>query len=245
MPKFKTVLITGASSGIGKEVAKSFAKESEKLILVARRKERLEALKAELSCEVDMIDCDINNISLLREKLSGLTSSLDVLVNNAGLAKGVLGVDENSDEDINMMLDTNVRALLLLTKTFIPDLKRNKGHIINLGSVAGKYVYPGGTVYCASKFAVRAFSEGLRLDLNGTGVRVTNIEPGMVETEFSNVRLEDENKARDVYKGMTPLSPVDIAETILWSATRPAHVNIQELMIYPTDQAGVGYVHRT
>jgi 3-hydroxy acid dehydrogenase/malonic semialdehyde reductase len=143
------------------------------------------------------------------------------------------------------MFDTNVKGMLYLTRAILPYMiKKKNGHIINLGSVAGHTVYPGGAVYCASKFAVRALSEGLRMDLAGTNIRVSNIEPGMVNTEFSKVRLGDQAKADQVYAGMTPLSPQDIAETILWCLQRPAHVNIQELIIYPTDQAAVGQVTR-
>lgn len=148
--------------------------------------------------------------------------------------------------DWDEMFDVNVKGLLSLTRGLLPFMIRNKsGHIVNLGSVAGRWTYPGGAVYCATKFAVRALSEGLRMDLVGTGIRVTNIEPGMVNTEFSKVRFGDQAAADKVYAGMTPLSAQDVAESILWCVQRPAHVNIQEIVIYPTDQAAIGLVHRS
>lgn len=173
---------------------------------------------------------------------------LKVLVNNAGLAAGVDRFHEAKTQDWDLMIDVNIRGLLYLTRSLLPFLleQREGAHIVNLGSVAGRWVYPAGAVYCATKFAVRALSEGLRMDLQGKNIRVTNIEPGMVETEFSEVRLGDKDKAKAVYSGMRPLEAMDIAESILWCLERPQHVNIQELVIFPSDQAAVGpsYVHR-
>lgn len=245
-------VISGASSGIGLATAKILAKEGYSLILLARREDRLLQIKKELenlSCKVITHTLDIRSPGDIKNFCSMLENELNhlsVIINNAGLAKGTEPFHENSIEDIDQVLDTNVKGLLYLTKSLIPFLLKNKkGHIVNLGSVAGRWVYPGGTVYCASKFAVSAITEGLRQDLMGTGIRVTNIEPGMVESEFSLVRLGTQEKADSVYQGMTPLKPNDIAETILWCLQRPGHVNIQELVIFPTDQAAVRMVHRS
>lgn len=252
--KNKWALISGASSGIGWACAKKLASDGYSLILLARREERLLQLKRELESHTTGIqvmtkEVDIRYRSQLEKVLSEFSNelqSLSVLVNNAGLAKGTEPFHENSFTDMDQVIDTNVKGLLYLTRLVLPFMIKNKhGHIVNLGSVAGRWVYPGGAVYCASKYAVTAISEALRQDLLGTGVRVTNIEPGMVESEFSVVRLGDQNKADAVYKGMTPLTPEDLADTISWCINRPAHVNIQELVIFPTDQAAVGKVHRS
>jgi NADP-dependent 3-hydroxy acid dehydrogenase YdfG len=179
------------------------------------------------------------------KKNQHLTQNTDLLVNNAGLARGTDPLHKGNIEDWDQMIDTNVRGLLFVTRQLLPRMvERRAGHIVNIGSVAGRWSYPGGGVYCATKFSVRAISECLRMDLLGTGVRVTNIEPGMVETEFSEVRFQDKEKAKQVYKNMKPLSAQDIAESILWSVQRPAHVNIQEIVIFPTDQASIRDVHR-
>lgn len=247
----KWVCITGASAGIGAATARAFAAAGGySLLLLARREDRLRALAAELSArtEVAIANVDLLDVGAFEAWASSERSRLEgveVLVNNAGLALGVEKF-QNSDSDQNdVMLDTNVRALLRVSRRVLPGMvARGHGHIVNLGSVAGRWVYPGGAVYCASKFAVRALSEGLRLDLAGTGVRVTNIEPGMVQTEFSEVRLGSREASDRVYAGMRPLTAADVAETILWSVQRPAHVNIQELVIFPTDQAAVGHVNR-
>ncbi len=247
-------LISGASSGIGLATAKILAREGYSLLLIARREERLLSLKNELETsykkiKVEIAPLDIRSLSeikLFTKNYENELKSLTVLINNAGLAKGSEPFNDNTIEDIDLVLDTNVKGLLYLTKMILPFMLQNKqGHIVNLGSVAGRWVYPGGTVYCASKFAVSAITEGLRQDLMGTGLRVTNIEPGMVESEFSLVRFGNQEKADAVYHGMTPLTSADIAETILWCLQRPAHVNIQELVIFPTDQAAIRMVHRT
>lgn len=249
----KIYLVTGASAGIGEATATKLAEQKSNLILVARRKKKLEDLKKKfLKCgapSVEILAADIND----QEKLSAeikkninLSSlkGLHGLVNCAGLALGTGHFQESKMSDNQMMITTNVMSLMAVTHAFLPQLIQARGHIINLGSVAGRLVYEGGTVYCASKFAVRAFSDGLRMDLKGTGVRVTNIEPGMVNTEFSFVRFKDQQKADAVYADMMPLVAEDIAKNILWCLLQPAHVNIQELVIYPTDQASVGQVVR-
>lgn len=248
--KFERALVTGASSGIGLATAEALAAQKINLILVARRKERLDELAAKLKSthgvDVETLVGDVRDKEL-PAKLSGLKSfsKIDVLVNNAGLARGLSKIQDGEIADWEEMIDTNVTALLRLTRAVLPDmLKNGKGHVVNLGSVSGRWVYPGGVVYCATKFAVRALSEGLRMDLFGTPIRVTNIEPGMVETEFSEVRLRNPEKAKTVYKNASPMSAADIAECITWSLSRPAHVNIQEMVVYPTAQAHVTMVHR-
>ncbi len=198
---------------------------------------------------MEIIVCDVRDSLAVEQKMKDYKtqlSGINVLINNAGLAKGTTTFQDSNPSDWNEMLDTNVVGVLNMTRLVLPFLIANQsGHIVNLGSVAGRYVYPGGAVYCATKFAVRALSEGLRMDLSGTGIRVTNIEPGMVETEFSIVRMGgDKTKADEVYKGMNPLTAHDIAETVCWCLERPAHVNIQELVIFPTDQAAIRQVHR-
>lgn len=245
----KWALITGASSGIGEATARELSKQKYNLILTGRRKDRLEKLAKELNSEeIIVAPFDVtkrSEVESFLKKHQSYLSHLDVLVNNAGLAKGVEKMQEASLDDWELMIDTNIKGLLYMTRGILPYMiGRNSGHIINIGSVAGRWVYPGGGVYCASKFAVRALSEGLRMDLIGKNIRVTNIEPGMVETEFSQVRLGDAKKAAEVYVNMKPLTGQDIAETIMWVVNRPAHVNIQELVIFPTDQPAVGQVHR-
>lgn len=247
------ILVTGASSGIGAATAEAFCRAGAKEVIVtARRDDRLRELAKGWS---DRYDCDVaavihdvrdrESTDRLAKENPGLLD-VDVLVNNAGLARGTEPLQTGNPSDWEEMMDTNVLGLLYMTRAVVPAMVRKaSGHIVNLGSVAGRWVYPGGGVYCASKHAVRALSEGLRMDLHGTGVRVTNIEPGMVETEFSVVRHHgDEAKAKKVYADTRPLTANDIADTIVWCCSRPTHVNIQELVIYPTDQAHVGMVHR-
>lgn len=249
--KNKTVLITGASAGIGEALALDLANAKAHLILVARRLDRLTSLKKRClklgAASVQIFKLDLQNtkqISDFSKKNKKVLEKVSVLINNAGLAKGTELFQKGKPGDWDAMLDTNVRGLLHISRALIDAVIKNQGHIVNVGSVAGRLVYEGGAVYCASKFAVRAISEGLRMDLKGTNVRVTNIEPGMVQSEFSAVRLGNQQKADAVYNDMTPLSPRDISETILWCLQRPTHVNIQELVIYPTDQASVGQVFR-
>lgn len=247
-------LITGASSGIGRATALKMAELPINLILVARREKKLAQLKYEIlqshpHKEIHIWPFDITHPQL-HEKWSqdpylSLINKITILINNAGLAIGTEKFFAMESLAIQKMLNTNLNALLSLTHFLLPHmLHQRQGYIVNIGSVAGLWSYPGGSVYCATKAAVKAFSEGLRLDLMGYPIRVTTIEPGLVETEFSLVRLQDPLAAKKVYENMTPLLAQDIAESIYWCLTRPAHVNIQELVIFPTDQAGVGYVHR-
>lgn len=254
MKKNKWALISGASSGIGWATATTLAKQGYNLYLLGRRESRLRDLQKSLAVESRLGVFDINDVAargaFFQNEAVGL-KNLDLLVNNAGLARGTEKLQDGQAADWDAMIDTNIKSLLSLTRAVLPGMiERKTGHIVNLGSVAGRWTYPGGAVYCATKFAVRALTEGLRMDLQGTGVRVTNIEPGMVQTEFSRVRFaghpEADKMAESVYQGMIPLSAEDIAETILWCVNRPAHLNIQEVVIFPTDQSAVGptYVHR-
>ena len=243
-------MISGASAGIGTACAHSLAAAGLDLIVLARRADKLSALKKEIERvhgrRVEAFAVDVRDQNAVAE-LAEFTRDrpVDVLINNAGLAKGTDPVAKGTLADWDQMIDTNVKGLLYLTRAVLPRMiARGAGHVVNIGSVAGRHVYPGGAVYCATKFAVRALTEGLRLDLMGTPIRVTNISPGMVETEFSAVRLNDEARAKALYEGMRPLSAADVAETVTWCLSRPAHVNVQELVIYPTDQAGVGFVSR-
>ncbi len=245
-------LITGATSGIGLAIAEGLAARGYDLIISGRRADRLREISTRLmsDCKVHVstLAVDVNDQKKLEHALRDLNlENLGVLVNSAGLALGTDPMHKAKFSDWETMLDTNVKALLHVTHLCLPHLLKQKAaHIVNIGSVAGRWTYPGGGVYSATKFAVRAISDSLRLDLIGSPVRVTNIEPGMVETEFSEVRFNgDQDKAKQVYKGMKPLTPQDIADTVIWCLDRPQHVNIQELVIFPTDQAGVGpYVHR-
>lgn len=228
------------------------AKNKSSLILTGRRSERLSEIKANLeenfSANIETLCFDVSDRkaceSVFKEN-EELLSQTQTLINNAGLARGVEPMDQASLDDWEEMIDTNIKGLLYMTRLCLPFLRKNQpSHIVNVGSVAGRWTYPGGGVYCSTKFAVRALSESLRMDLNGKNVRVTNICPGLVETEFSNVRLEDDEKAKAVYQGLTPLKAKDIAECIAWSLDRPEHVNIQEMVVFPTDQASVGLVNR-
>lgn len=249
----KWALITGASSGIGWATAESLAEYGFSLFITGRRFERLQNLENHLRSKFPRIDVkiatfDISDKDEVKQFLKSHYADLahvEVLVNNAGLARGVEKMQDANIDDWDVMIDTNVKGLLHISRGVLEHMSKKKsGHVVNIGSVAGRWTYPGGGVYCATKFAVRALSEGMRMDLLGTNVRVTNIEPGMVNTEFSLVRFGDQDKANKVYEGMTPLDAKDIAETVAWCVSRPAHVNIQELVIYPTDQAHVGIVNR-
>ncbi len=267
----KWAVITGASSGIGRATALLLGQSHYNLCLISRRSDKLMEVASEVQSlkdkevsfeksgqlvkrhheegQVKVFSFDLRNraelLNFVSENGGSILKNTEVLVNAAGLAKGVEKFQDGRYADWEEMMQTNVMAMLGLTREVIPFMvQRKQGHIFNIGSVAGRWVYPGGSVYCASKFAVRAISEGLRMDLLGTGIRVTNIEPGMVETEFSKVRLGDQNLADAVYKGMTPLYARDIADSIQWCLERPSSVNIQELVIFPTDQAAVGQVYR-
>ena len=247
------VLVTGASSGIGRACARSLAKNGSRLILNARRTERLEALAEELRqtygtasliCPFDVRNLDRAKAAI--EKLPGEWQSIDILINNAGLARGFEKFQEGRIEDWEEMIDSNVKGLLYVTRLVLPGmLSRGKGHIVNIASIAGIQTYPRGNVYCASKAAVRVLSDGLRQDLLGTPIRVTTISPGLVETEFSQVRFRgDTERAAQVYNGLTPLTGDDVADAVVYAVTRSPHVNINEIVILPTDQASSTMVHR-
>ena len=239
------IFITGASSGFGEATARLFAKRGWSLILLARRKERLLALKEELSNQVEVIilTCDVRDEQSVNKAISMLDDSvldnIDLLVNNAGLAVGKGPIDEGITEDWERMIDTNIKGLLYVTKALVPSFKRNKkGHIINIASIAGKEVYPGGNVYCATKHAVDALSRAMRIDLVSHGIKVSNLAPGAAETEFSIVRFKGDTKTADqVYDGYDPLIADDIAETVWFLASRPEHVNINDITIMATAQA--------
>ncbi|TDT46106.1 NADP-dependent 3-hydroxy acid dehydrogenase YdfG [Maribacter spongiicola] len=240
----KTAFITGATSGIGKSTAIHFALNGINLVLCGRRQDRLDALKEELGKEVQVhtLNFDIRNKESVKEAVHSLPkefSQIDILINNAGNAHGMDTIQEGNTDDWDAMLDINVKGLLYVSKAIIPQMvARKSGHIINIGSTAGKEVYPKGNVYCASKHAVDAINQGMRIDLNGTGVRVGAVNPGLVETEFSNVRFKgDDDRAENVYKGFQPLKPEDIADIIHFVVTRPYHVNIADLVVMPTAQA--------
>lgn len=249
----QTVLITGASSGIGAACARAFAAEGARLILAARRRDRLESvaarLQADSSIDLHLLELDVRDRAQVETTLQSLPpawSQIDILINNAGLSRGLEKLYEGDPQDWEEMIDTNLKGLLYVTRTVLPGMvERGKGHIINLGSTAGHQTYPNGNVYCATKAAVRALSEGLKMDLLGTPVRVTSVDPGLVETEFSDVRFRgDSDRAKQVYQGMTPLTPDDIADIVLFCASRPPHVNINELVVMPTDQSSSTLVHR-
>ena len=244
-------MITGATSGIGKATAQLLARNNFRLILCGRRADRLAELKKELSpmTGVYTLAFDVRDKNAVGKLISGLPAdfkNIDVLLNNAGNAHGLSPIESGDTDDWDAMIDINVKGLLYVSRAVIPGMaERQSGHIINIGSIAGKEVYPNGNVYCASKFAVDALNQGMRMDLNQYGIRVGSINPGMVETEFSKVRFKgDEQRAANVYKGLQPLLPEDIADIILFMVTRPAHVNIADLMILPVAQASAGLVKR-
>ncbi len=247
--KGKRVLITGASSGIGRACAGVFAAEGAELILIARRRELLEELSAELrqahGTTSENIVLDVRRYEDVERALRDV-DGVDVLINNAGLALGMGRVQEADPAHYDAMIDTNVKGLLYVTRRMVPKMiARGRGDIINIGSIAGHEVYPGGAVYCATKHAVDALTRGLRLDVVDTPLRVSSIDPGLVETEFSVVRFEgDRQKADNVYKGLEPLTGRDIADVALFIASRPAHVQIADVVIFPTAQAAATVVHR-
>lgn len=249
----KIVFITGASSGIGRSAAQAFAREGARILLCARRGERLQALAGELRREhgvpVHAFTLDVRDQPAVAEAIAGLPAewaAIDVLVNNAGLSRGLDKLHEGLLSDWEEMIDTNVKGLLYVSRAVIPGMvARGRGHVINIGSIAGHEVYPGGNVYCATKFAVNALSRGLRMDLVATPVRVSTVDPGMVETEFSLVRFHgDEERAGGVYKGIQALTPDDVAEAVVFCATRPPHVSIAEMIVMPTAQAAAMLAHR-
>jgi NADP-dependent 3-hydroxy acid dehydrogenase YdfG len=239
---------------MGRAIALALAARGVNLLLNARRENRLLELKEELcgkhGVRAEPLVFDIRNLKQCESAFKGksdLVSKVSILVNNAGLGRGTGPVYEASIDDWEQMIDTNIKGLLYMTRFILPNMvKRNAGDVVNIGSVGGRWILPGSVVYCATKFAVRAITDGLRMDLIGKKIRVTNIEPGMVKTEFNLVRLGDEDKAEAVYEGFKPLQPEDIAEAVIWCLERPPHVNVQELVVFPTDQVGVGptYIHR-
>jgi len=239
----KTALITGATSGIGRATAYAFAKQGITLILCGRRQERLDALKAELSkyTQVHTLTFDVKEKDAVFNAIDSLPKdfkTIDILINNAGNAHGLDPIQEGNLDDWDAMMDSNVKGLLYVSKAIIPQMTaRQSGHIINIGSSAGKEVYPKGNVYCASKHAVLALTEGMRIDLNPFGIKVGAINPGLVETEFSKVRFKGDTVANWVYKGYKALQPEDIADIIYFVVTRPPHVNIADLLVFPTAQA--------
>ncbi len=246
------VFITGASSGIGAACTKIFAEAGAKLILAARRKDKLQQLVESLSINsshVHLIELDVRNREAVESAISSLGaewSNIDILINNAGLSRGLDKLHEGAFQDWEEMIDTNVKGLLYMTRYIVPGMvQRARGHVINIGSIAGHQTYPSGNVYCGTKAAVKSISEGLKQDLLGTPIRVTSVDPGMVETEFSEVRFHgDSERAAKVYQGVTPLTPDDVADVVYFCATRPAHVNINEVILMPVDQASATLVNR-
>jgi NADP-dependent 3-hydroxy acid dehydrogenase YdfG len=246
--KDKCVLITGASVGIGKACAERFAEHDCRLILLGRREELLTSLKKELidkhpKLKVHTVSISVNDTKAIQALPSTLPKEfrdVSILVNNAGLALGVTTVDNNNVEDAKTVIDTNVMGVIALCSAFLPGMKeRGEGHLVNMGSVAGHYAYTSGSVYNASKYAVRGFTEAARHDLAGTPIRVTHISPGLVSnTEFSNVRLKDDEKAKLVYDNIEALLPEDVADNVIYAVTRPAHVQIADIIVYCTNQSG-------
>jgi len=244
------IVITGASSGIGEACALAFAREGRSLILGARRTDKLEqvaqACRKAGAPEVDVLTLDVKSVKSIQAFADAANQTEPaVLINNAGLAKGRDTVAELRDDDLTEMIEVNVTGFLRVARAFLPGMiARRSGHVINLGSLAGRQVYEGGAVYCATKYAVKAITQTLRLELSGTNIRVTEIAPGLVETEFSVVRLGDAAKAKAAYQGFVPLTAIDIADCVTWAVNRPAHVNIGEIVLTPVAQASVSKVHR-
>jgi 3-hydroxy acid dehydrogenase/malonic semialdehyde reductase len=236
-----TALITGASAGIGEACAIALSKAGARLVLTGRRRDRLEALAARLPRPSHVIELDVRSRSAVEAALSSLPapfSEVDLLLNNAGLGLGMEPAQSAVLDDWETMIDTNCKGLVYVTRVLLPGMvQRNRGHVVNLGSVAATYPYPGGNVYGATKAFVHQFSQNLKADLAGTRVRVTDVQPGMVETDFSVVRFKgDAERARKVYEGMQPLAPADIADIVLFCVTRPAHVNLNVVEVMPADQ---------
>jgi NADP-dependent 3-hydroxy acid dehydrogenase YdfG len=248
----RTVFITGASSGIGFETTRMFAESGFKVVMASRNLKPLISLQKKLEKKnknLLPLKLDVTKKDEVFKAVDSLPKefrNIDILVNNAGLAIGVDKFYEGNVDEWDVVIDTNVKGLIYVTRAIIPGMvKRNRGHIINIGSIAGREVYPGGNIYCASKFAVRALTKAIKVDLLGTNVRVSTVDPGMVETNFSNVRYRgDKEAAKNVYKGMTPLTPKDIADIVFFCATRPPHCNILEVVVMPTDQSGAVFVSK-
>jgi len=251
--KNKTVFITGASSGIGAACARIFAKHGARLLLCARRHQILDQLANELKkkyhSEIHTLELDVRNHNSVMRKIAATPKkwqNIDLLINNAGLAAGFDKFQDASFEDWETMIDTNIKGLLYVTRAVLPNmLKRKRGHIVNIGSLAGHEVYPSGSVYCATKFGVHALTRGLKMDLVNTNIRVSTVDPGMVETEFSVVRFKgDHDRAKKVYAGLTPLTADDVADAVFYCASRPKHVNILEIIMTPVAQASATITHR-
>jgi len=248
----KTILITGATSGIGEAAARIFAANHYRIIITGRRKERLEKLAEELrkeKAEVITLCFDVRKSAEVEKNISSLHGewkNIDVLVNNAGLASGFGPIQEGETDDWEKMIDTNIKGLLYITRAVAPlMIAHNKGHIINIASLAGKEVYPNGNVYCATKHAVDALSRSMRIDMLPHGIKVTNIAPGLVETEFSIVRFKgDKERAANVYKGYQPLTAADIADAIWYAASRPAHFCVNDMVLTPLVQANAYMVNK-
>lgn len=243
------VLVTGASSGIGRACVEAFRTQGARVIAAARRTERLHDLQTRHGGAVLPLVVDVRDRAQVTEALASLPeewSPIDVLVNNAGLARGKTPLHEDDPDDWDQMLDTNVRGLLNVSGAVLPGMvERGSGHVINIGSNAGREVYPGGTVYCATKAAVERITRGMRMDVLGSGVKISEVDPGMVETEFSEVRFHgDKQAAAAVYDGVTPLQAADIANVVTWVASQPPHVVIADVLVYPLDQAGSGRLAR-
>jgi len=252
--KGKKILITGASSGIGKACALALAEYGVHLLLVARRIRRLQQLQQEIiqkhHIDVAIYETDISNrsqVTALADDLRAKKITPDILINNAGLASGLSKIQDGNFDDWDKMIDTNLKGLLAITRLLLPHMiERNTGHIINIGSIAGHQVYPNGNVYNATKFAVRALTEAMNIDLVDTNIRVSSIDPGAVETEFSQVRFHgDKERAAKVYEGYIPLSAEDIADAVTYVLTRPPHVNIREMLVLPTAQRSATVIGRT
>ena len=246
-------LVTGATSGFGLATARAIASQGCHVAITGRREDRLQAAAGEIRdryrVEAVPLRFDVRDLAQVRIALEGasdLLSKLDILVNNAGLALALDPLQAGSPEDWDQMIDTNVKGLLYASRTVLPGMvERGRGHVVNVGSVAGHQTYAGGAVYSATKYAVRAITDALRYDVLGKGIRVSNVEPGLAETEFSEVRFKgDRTRAKTVYDGLTPLVAEDVADAVVWCLTRPPHVNIQSVLIMPTDQASAHAVHR-
>lgn len=250
--KEQTVFITGASSGIGRACAEQFAQQGANLVITARRIDRLNNVanelisKYQIKCFPIQLDVQSNEqVEAAFKKLEKDKIEVSILVNNAGLALSTDKIQDAKVSNWDTMIDTNIKGLLYVTKAALPNmLRKNQGHIINIGSVAGHGCYTAGNVYCATKHAVRALSQSLRLDLFGTAIRVSEVDPGAVETEFSEVRWNDKEKAKKLYQGFQPLVAADIADAVLYCATRPLHVNVAELVVYPQAQASLTEIYR-
>ena len=251
--KNKIVFITGTTSGIGLSCANLFAENGANLIIAARREDRLKAIESDLKkkfkIKVLSFHLDVRKFSSVKKAVINLPEKwkkIDVLINNAGLSRGLDKLHEGNTEDWEEMIDTNIKGLLYVSRAVIPlMINRNSGHIINIGSIAGHEVYPKGNVYCATKHAVDAITKGMRLDLVDTDIRVTSIDPGLVETEFSLVRFRgNKDKAKVVYKGLTPLTPDDVANAVYYAATRPENVVVAEMLLLPNKQASSTVVYR-